>query len=60
MTATKPKQKLTFEQFIELEVESEGFYELLLGFQRSAVTRRDNYPRFNRKPAIYFNSDRQR
>jgi Uma2 family endonuclease len=47
MTTTKPKQ-LTFEQFLELEVEAEGFYELVNGevMRKLATRQHDNIADF--------------
>jgi Uma2 family endonuclease len=47
MTTTKPKQ-LTFEQFLELEVDEEGFYELVNGevVRKLATRQHDNIAEF--------------
>ncbi|MCL1471650.1 Uma2 family endonuclease [Argonema antarcticum] len=44
MTATKIKQQLTFEQFLELEVDEEGRYELVNGeiLRKLATRQHDN------------------
>jgi Uma2 family endonuclease len=48
MTTFQAKQKLTFEQFLELEVEAEGFYELVNGevVRKLATRQHDNIADF--------------
>ena len=48
MTTFQAKQQLTFEQFLELEVESEGFYELVNGeiVRKLATRQHDNVAEF--------------
>lgn len=48
MTRFQAKQQLTFEQFLELEVESEGFYELVNGeiVRKLATRQHDNVAEF--------------
>jgi len=48
MTTFQAKQQLTFEQFLELEVDSEGFYELVNGevVRKLATRQHDNVAEF--------------
>ena len=48
MTTFQAKQQLTFDQFLELEVESEGFYELVNGevVRKLATRQHDNIADF--------------